>query len=370
MPQAVPQPGAFCAASVRDRTVHALFEEQAASSPDAAAVLEEDRWLSYARLNRQANRLAHHLLGLGVGRGDLVGLCLERCPEVFVGLLAILKAGAAYVPLDPTYPDDRLAFMLRDTAAPLVMAHGPTAERLAPFAAHTRILNLDAGTAAPGPDHNPDVGTTADHLVYVMYTSGSTGTPKGVLVSHRAVVRLVRGTDYSRFGPDEVFLHLAPLAFDASTFEIRGPLLNGAAVTPLPPVPPTPNVLDATICRHGVTTLWLTAGLFHLSSSSGPSAWLRCGSSWPAGTSCHRPTSGWPRRRCATACWSTATVPPRAPPSPAVTGCRRTIGPRRRCRSAGPFRARPSASWTSAGNQVVPQASSPFPDSYIPRLLC
>jgi amino acid adenylation domain-containing protein len=248
------------------KTVHELFEEQAAATPDAVALLFEDQELSYARLNGRANRLAYDLIRLGVARGDRVGLCMERSPEVIVGLLAILKAGGAYVPLDPAYPDERLAFMLGDTAAPLVLAHRPTDRRLAPFARQTRILCLDADAAAAsaGPDHNPATGKSAEDLAYVMYTSGSTGTPKGVLIPHRGVVRLVRDTDYCHFGPDEIFLHLAPLAFDASTFEIWGPLLNGGRVAILPPGPPALDVLGATIRRHGVTTLFLTTALFNL----------------------------------------------------------------------------------------------------------
>ena len=248
------------------RTVHELFEERAAATPGAVALLFQDQTLSYGQLNERANRLAHHLLRLGVARGSLVGLGMERSPEVVVGLLGILKAGGAYVPLDPAYPDERLAFMLRDAAAPLVLAHRPTAGRLSRFACQTRILCLDADAAmiAAEPAHDPAAGATADDLVYVMYTSGSTGAPKGVLIPHRAVVRLVRDTDYCHFGPEEVFLHLAPLAFDASTFEIWGPLLNGGRLAVPPPVPPSPDEIAAAVRRHGVTTLWLTAGLFHL----------------------------------------------------------------------------------------------------------
>jgi amino acid adenylation domain-containing protein len=250
----------------RDLAVHELFEAQASATPDAVAILFEDRELTYAQLNEGANRLAHHLIRLGVARGDLIGLCMQRSPEMMIGLLGILKAGGAYVPLDPVYPDERLAFMLRDTATPWILAHGPTASRLTPFDRQTGVLCLDAQAAAIAaePAHNPVIGTTANDLVYAMYTSGSTGLPKGVLVEHRAVIRLVRETDYCHFGPREVFLYHSPLAFDASTFEIWGPLLNGARLAVLPPVPPTPDELAAAIRRHGVTTLWLTAGLFHL----------------------------------------------------------------------------------------------------------
>src|SRR5262249_4868540 len=155
----------------------------------------------YAQLDAQANRLARHMLRLGVSRGNPVGLCMQRSTNVIVALLGILKAGAAYVPLDPTYPDERLSFMLRDTAAPLIVGHAQTCRPLESFSSQTRILCLDAGDAAIAAelDDDPDVGTTAQDLAYVMYTSGSTGMPKGVLVEHRAIVRLVRDTDYCRF---------------------------------------------------------------------------------------------------------------------------------------------------------------------------
>jgi amino acid adenylation domain-containing protein len=257
---------AFLTQSARDKTIQQLFEEQAAAAPAATAVLFEDQELTYAQLNDRANRLAHHLLRRGVARGNPIGLCLHRSPELIVGLLAILKAGGAYVPLDPSYPDERLAFMLRDTASPLILAHQPTTSRLKRFVRETPILCLDADAAAIARESadNPAVGVTARDLAYVLYTSGSTGIPKGVLVGHRAVVRLVRDTDYCHFGPGEVFLHLAPLAFDASTFEIWGPLLNGSRLAVLAPGPFALDALAAAIHRYRVTTLWLTAGLFHL----------------------------------------------------------------------------------------------------------
>jgi amino acid adenylation domain-containing protein len=251
----------------RNCTIPELFASQAASTPDAIALrLDNDKSLTYRQLDEQSNRLAHHLIALGVVGGDLIGLCMERSADTIVGLLGILKAGAAYVPLDPEYPDTRLEFMLRDTAARLVIAHRQTSRQLVPFGSQTNIVCQDAHAAAIATQlaHQPQASCQPSDLAYVIYTSGSTGNPKGVLVDHRAVVRLVRDTNYCTFGRDEVFIHLAPLAFDASTFEIWGPLLNGGSLAVLPPFPLTPDALATTLARHGVTTLWLTAGLFNL----------------------------------------------------------------------------------------------------------
>ncbi len=311
MPTEIPTPRAPVESSkplearpLRDKTIHELFEEQAAATPDAVAVLFEDQELRYAQLNERANRLAHHLIRRGAAPGNLIGLCMERSPEVVVGLLGILKAGGAYVPLDPAYPDERLAFMLRDTAAPLVLAHRPTAGRLAPFVRQTRILCLDADAAAvtAEPAADPDVGATADDLAYVMYTSGSTGAPKGVLVGHRAVLRLVRDTDYCHFGPGEVFLHLAPLAFDASTFEIRAPCSTGAAWRSCPP---SHRPLTRWT-RPSAATASRPCGSPPASSTSSSSIasrpWRRSANSWPAATCCRRRTSAGRSKRCGTAC--------------------------------------------------------------------
>ena len=250
----------------RDRALSALFEEIAAQAPASVALTTAGRDVSYAELNETANRVAWRLIGLGVRRGSLVGLCMERSCDMIAGMLGILKAGGAYVPLDPDYPADRLAFMLRDSRVPVTLVHAPTADRLLPLTGKEGLLSLDAGNADPrrGQATNPEVGVTADDPAYVMYTSGSTGSPKGVTIGHRAVVRLVKGTNYCTFGRDEVFLQLAPVSFDASTFEIWGPLLNGARLALMPPRPPALHEIGGAIKGYGVTTLWLTAGLFHL----------------------------------------------------------------------------------------------------------
>jgi amino acid adenylation domain-containing protein len=247
-------------------TVHALYEQQAAATPHAIALVCGDQELSYSGLNERANRLAHHLIRLGVERGQRVAICLERSTEMIVALLGVVKAGGAYVPLDPTHPDDRLDFILRDSSARWCLSHSLTTARLIRANLPAQVVCVSASKASidSEPEHDPEQELTGDDLIYVMYTSGSTGRPKGVLICHRGVARLVRQTDYCRFAPDEVFLQMAPLAFDASTFEIWGALLNGSRLVMMPPGVPTLAELESTLRRYGVTTLWLTAGLFHI----------------------------------------------------------------------------------------------------------
>ncbi len=169
-----------------------LFAAQVARSPDAVAVVFENETLTYAQLDARANQLAHHLQSLGVGPEVVVGLCAERSLEMIVGLLGILKAGGAYLPLDPAYPPERLAFMLEDAAAPVLLTQSALRERLP--AQGARIVRLDdhwpaiARRPTTAPPHNLHPGNTA----YVIYTSGSTGTPKGVMVSATAAFPILR----------------------------------------------------------------------------------------------------------------------------------------------------------------------------------
>jgi amino acid adenylation domain-containing protein len=245
-------------------SIHALFEEQARATPAAAAVVLGGETLAYAELNARANRLAHHLRGLGVGAETRVGLCMERGMEMMVSILAILKAGGAYVPLDLSYPAERLAWMLADAGVAVLLTDGSSP--CAHAAADARIVRLGAERAEIDACPADDVAGSAapNGLAYVMYTSGSTGTPRGVAVEHRNVVRLVRGAGYADFGADEVILQAAPVSFDASTLEIWGALLNGGRVVLMPGRTPSVEELGRTIVGHGVTTLWLTAGLFQV----------------------------------------------------------------------------------------------------------
>ena len=241
-----------------------LFARQAAARPDAVALVHRDGGTTtYGELARRARRLAARLARRGVGPETGVGLALDRSPEMVEAMLAVLEAGGHYVPLDPSYPAARLASMVGDAGCRLVLATRATAAAL-PEGGPPRLL-LDApedgDDETPGPPPGGALG--GDALAYVMYTSGSTGQPKGVAVTQRNVARLVLGADYVRFGPDETFLQLAPASFDAATLEVWGPLLTGGRLALAPPGPLSLDELARTIERLGVTTLWLTAGLFH-----------------------------------------------------------------------------------------------------------
>jgi len=251
------------ATHIPDRCVHELFEEEADRSPDAAALEFRGRPIAYGALNRAANRVAHWLNARGIGRESAVGVCAERAPEAIVGILGVLKAGGAYVPIDPDDPPRRLERLMRSAGVSIVLGTEGSAARLTRPGVETLCLDTPAGLLAAQPDSNPKNHASPGNLAYIMFTSGSTGSPKGVCVEHRSIVRLVRNTNYARFGREERFLHFAPLSFDASTFEIWGSLLNGARLVIFPEAKATLEELGAAIQRHRITTLWLTAGLFH-----------------------------------------------------------------------------------------------------------
>jgi len=244
--------------------IHQLFEAQAEQTPNAVAAVFGSEQLTYRELNHRANQLAHHLQGLGVGPETCVGICVERSLDILVGLLGILKAGAAYLPLDPAYPQERLTFMLEDGQVPVLLTQQPQVEKLPSHRAKVVCLDTDWDAINRESQENPISSVTADNLAYVMYTSGSTGRPKGVSVIHRGVVRLVKGANYANLAAEEVFLQLAPISFDASTLEIWGSLLNGARLVIFPPHTPSLEELGQVIQQYQITTLWLTAGLFHL----------------------------------------------------------------------------------------------------------
>ncbi|HEY6659725.1 MAG TPA: amino acid adenylation domain-containing protein, partial [Pyrinomonadaceae bacterium] len=213
------------------RYLHQMFEAQAETTPDAVALLSEDGSLSYRELNRSANRLAHYLRSLGVGPEVPVAVFLNRTPELIVSLLAILKAGGAYVPLDPQYPHDRIAFMLEDTAAPVLICRKELVSRLPKHMA--TLVNLDRQAAAIAEQSylNPRVPLKPENLSHVIYTSGSTGRPKGVAIEHRSVINFLHWANNS-FSPEELAGVVAStsICFDLSVFEIFAPLSFGGTV--------------------------------------------------------------------------------------------------------------------------------------------
>jgi amino acid adenylation domain-containing protein len=248
----------------RTETIHRLFDREADRQPQAIAVQLGEMFLTYGQLKERSNQVANYLLKKGVQRGSLVALCVERSLEMVVGILGILKAGAAYVPLDPAYPAERLSFMLTDANVSVLLTQNHLLRSLPSFAGTICCLDSDRKILDEESTASATVEVSAEDLAYVMYTSGSTGTPKGVCVPHRAVVRLVRNTNYASFSAKEVFLQFAPICFDAATFEIWGPLLNGGRLIVYPLKPLALDDLGRCIREYGVTTLWLTAGLFQL----------------------------------------------------------------------------------------------------------
>jgi amino acid adenylation domain-containing protein len=247
----------------RHALLHELFDEQVRRAPDAEAVRSASGSMTYAELNARAEALAGRLRAAGIGPDRLAGIFLERSPEQIVVLLAILKAGGAYVPLDPSWPADRLAFVLVDTAAmtaPVVVTRGELRDGLPETGARVVLIEEDGPGLAPGPRlEQPD----SDNLAFVLFTSGSTGRPKGVAVTHRNVVRLLKENWFADFRPGDVVLQFAPMAFDASTVEIWGPLLSGGTVVMPPPHALSLDELGDALVREKVTVMWLTAGLFH-----------------------------------------------------------------------------------------------------------
>lgn len=240
-----------------DTTLSERFEAQVEHNSDAVAVVHEDGELSYRELNAKANALAHTLRSFGVGPETIVAVCVERSPRVVIALLAIVKAGGAYLPLDPDYPAERLRFMLRDSGTALVLTTESLREQVPEGAARRLWLDADSAMIGRAPSSNPTPTATADSLVYVIYTSGSTGRPKGVPNTHRAICNRLDWMQkrYGLAGDDRV-LQKTPLSFDVSVWELFWPLLNGATlVLALPGGHKDPTYLRELITRRRVTTV-------------------------------------------------------------------------------------------------------------------
>ena len=245
----------------RDRGLASLFEDRVDADPDHTALRWHGGDMTYAELDRRANRLAHALREHGVAPGDRVGLLLERSPEFIVALLAVLKAGGAYVPFDVDAPDPVLAFVAEDADLRVAITDATLVARLPGHCA--AVVRVDDAALAARPDTRTDCAATGADTAYVMYTSGSTGRPKGVVVPQRGVTRLVHGTRWADLGPDTVLCLLSPLVFDLSTFEIHGALLRGGTLALRAAGPPSLDVISAAIRELGVNALSVPTGLFH-----------------------------------------------------------------------------------------------------------
>jgi len=215
----------------RDKGIHQLFEAQAAQTPNAVAVVFQNRQLTYGELDRRANQLARHLLKLGAAPDGLIGICVERSLDMIVGLLGILKAGSAYVPLDPAYPADRIAFMLEDAEAPLLITQSQLVEHLPRSSSRRVLIDSDWHEIALQSEASPALTVDPSNRAYVIYTSGSTGKPKGVQITHRAVVNfLTTMAQQPGLHADDRLLAVTTLCFDIAGLEIYLPLTQGASV--------------------------------------------------------------------------------------------------------------------------------------------
>lgn len=246
----------------REASIPEMFERQVFQRPDAIALSLLNRQLTYGELNQRSNAVARLLQSCDVGPGVAVGLAFERSFELIIGMLGILKAGGIYVPLDTSYPAERLRFMTQEAGISLVLTD--EAEVFAPMEIpKIKIVEIDSEDLENSQTGALGCQAKATDTAYIIYTSGSTGTPKGTLVPHRAVVRLVRNANFVEISNDDVFLQYAPATFDASTFEIWGCLLNGGKLVICPPGLLSFGELGRVIQHNKITILWLTAGLFH-----------------------------------------------------------------------------------------------------------
>jgi len=248
----------------RESTIQQEFENQAMQSPDAIAVVFKNRRMTFRELDQQSNQLAHHLHRQGVRTQSLVGVYIERSPEMILSFLAILKAGAAYVPMDPRQPIDRLHHMIEETQLKCILTHSRVSNPLPSVSVPVLLVDkIQARLMQESAAALLHVDAAAGGLAYVMFTSGSTGRPKGVEVTHRGVLRLVKGVEYVNLADRAHILQLASPAFDASTFEIWGALLNGGQCVLSPKQIPSASELGRLLHDFRIDTVWLTATWFN-----------------------------------------------------------------------------------------------------------
>ncbi len=248
----------------RDKCISKLFEEQVERTPDQVAVKFGSEKLTYQELNEKANQLAHLLVSHGVKSETAVGLILDRSLVMIVGLVATIKAGGVYLPIDPAYPEERITFMLEDGLAPVLVVQTHLKERV-PTQYCGQLIEIDQPQCLmEQATDNLDLDVKADNLAYIVYTSGSTGKPKGTLINQKSVVRLVQNTNYIRIKPTDHILQLSSYSFDGSTFDIWGALLNGARLVLIEKERLlTPQELVEILETEKITVLFITTALFN-----------------------------------------------------------------------------------------------------------
>ncbi|PAK15956.1 hybrid non-ribosomal peptide synthetase/type I polyketide synthase [Burkholderia ubonensis] len=240
-----------------EQPLHRLFEQQAERTPDAVAAVHDDASLTYAELNLRANRLAHHLIALGVAPDSLVGVAMERSLDMIVALLAVLKAGGAYVPVDPDYPAERVRFMIDNAQLRWLLTQQHLLAALPDTDARLIVVDRDAREFAAAPVANPTPALSGDNLAYMIYTSGSTGRPKGALNTHRAITNRILWMQHAyALGDDDAVLQKTPFSFDVSVWEFFWPLVTGARlVFARPGGQRETDYLVDLIAREGITTV-------------------------------------------------------------------------------------------------------------------
>ncbi|MFD0266206.1 amino acid adenylation domain-containing protein [Streptomyces sp. NPDC127106] len=272
------------ATEIPTASVHGRFEDQARRTPDAVALVSGGTELNYAELDARADRLAARLAAYGVTAESAVAVLMERSPELVVALLAVLKAGGCYVPLHPEFPRARREHILAEARCAVLLTDDPERWDLAAAETAEGVLVVPLGATADRPAAGPagnrrDV--SPDRLAYIMYTSGSTGQPKGVAVRHRDVLALTVDRHWHT-GHDRVLMH-SPHSFDASTYELWVPLTSGGSVVVAPPGPVDAHLVRRLVEAHGVTALWLTAGLFRVMAEDSPEAFRGLSELWTGG---------------------------------------------------------------------------------------
>ena len=253
------------------KTISELFEEQVERTPDNIALVFEDKKMTYKELNEKANSLAWYLKNIGIVNNNAVGIFLDKSLESIIAMLAILKCGAVYLPIDTDYPDNRIEFMIKDSSCAIILSSLKFKDKLNKYP-NTLYIDLSNTNIYSDTKTFSNKNITSDDLAYIMYTSGSTGNPKGVMVSNKNIVRLVKNTNFIKFQNTERMLQTGSIVFDACTFEIWGALLNGFELYIIKKSDLLdPTLLEAYLVNNKITILWLTAPLFNQLCENNPS---------------------------------------------------------------------------------------------------